>query len=1056
MCKFSGYEVDEQGLGFDRFAIAAYTVTEAGQYEITNSLITRESTSGDGVEVSVHINDQPVSQLLSLSPASSGNFNTVLGNLAVGDTIYVGVGPDGPGAGSGAGNDGVSFDFSITLGASAPVTVSVDLETQRFLGDVSELDRGKYFTHHSGSASDPQIATFRSDYDVAGGRQFWGALPYAKNQTGEVGVYPNTTPSTDQTVRPATQIVQTGHPRDALRYDTDVQAAADWVTTYYTTVVDEVPAFYEPINEPFVHAGDSEFSDAPDAAAMRLKMAQLFAAIGEAVDQTPALANMNVVGYSSAWPSVELWDFGHWDSRMKMFMDVAGEHMDAFSTHLYDGINVTGQNNRRSGSNSEAILDLIETYSYAKWGEVKPHALTEYGGIEQGYGEAYSDIQSAQSLRSQNHLIFNFLERENDVLISVPFTTDKATWFLDPANNCEPYGAALFKLGNHDASNCSGDFEYTWRVNFYDLWQDVQGERGVIKTSDPDIQAQLFVDGNKAYVAVNNLADNTQTLDLEFLSGLSGLQNVEIREMEIPISAALEPTYTETTQAAAPASVTLDSGGTAVLVYTFDADIEFNKTVQSEKYYTGTHLQPIVANQAMTFEFDGVQSANAGDAILRMSIGRKHDRSKAPEVTVNGTAVDVPVDWKGYDQANRDDFFGMIEIPVPMALLDASNTVSVTFPDSGGRVSSMILNVEAIQLAPTVGTVVINDSGGQALSRPDLFNSFAVSFDTDVSVSVDDLAVRNDTLGGSAVDLSNLVFDYNATTRTATWDFSTLTLDPAFYTFELSDDIVSVLGNLNLDGDDDGNPGVSYSDSVYVAIPGDTNLDGVVTLSEPNLFTRINTGDVAVALANVGSTSGTWATGDYNGDGVVTLSNPNLFTRINTGDVAVALANVGTDVRVPVTAPLTQSVAPEVSFDPTQSQETSAIAITTVVPVATSADLEQPLDDFATPVRGDEDAIANQQYIEPVLPIVSDAVLSFPAEIYTANTIEGQKVELDVLDEPRAILIPQYLELADSVTSELADDPIADFDFTVAQVTSISPDADDILDDVFADEFVGD
>lgn len=715
----SGIDEADSG-GIDRYAIAAYTVSEAGHYEITDSLITRDGANGDGLEVSIHVNDQPVTQLLSLSPASTGNFDTALGNLSVGDTIYVGVGPDGPGAGSGKGADGASFDFSISLaqGPAEPVSVSIDLATQRYVGEVSEIDRDKYFTFHSGAVGDSQITAFRNEYDVDFGRQFWGPLPYAKNQTGQVGVYPNVTPSTDQSVRPVSQMVQTGHPRDALRYDTDVQAAADWVTTYYTTVVNDVPEFFEPMNEPFVHAGDSEFASAPSTAAMRLKMAELYAAIGQAVDETPALANMNVVGYASAWPSMELWDFGHWDTRMKMFMDVAGEYMDAFSVHLYDGVNVTGQNNRRSGSNSEAILDLIETYSYAKWGEVKPHALTEYGGNEQGYGDEYSDIKSAQSLRTINHLLFNFLEREDDVLVSIPFITDKSEWFLQPGS-CEPYGGALWKPADGHTSNCSGTFEYTWRVHFYDLWKDVKGERAVIETSDPDVQAQVFVDGSTAYVAVNNLADNTQTLDLEILSGMPGLQSVEIREMEVPVSGT--PSYTETTQATAPDSVTLDTGGTAVLVYEFDSPIDFSQTVRSEKYYTDQHLQSISANQPITFDFAGVQTASEGDATLRMSIGRNHDRSKVPELTVNGTSVEVPSDWKGYDQANRDSFFGMIEIPVPIELLEASNTVSVTFPDSGGRVSSVILAVEAIETTDQPGDA--NRDGSVDLLDLDILGS---------------------------------------------------------------------------------------------------------------------------------------------------------------------------------------------------------------------------------------------------------------------------------------------------------------------------------------------
>jgi len=245
-----------------RFAISAYTVPESGVYSITNSLVARNSPNGDGIEVSVHVNDQPVTQLLSLGTApngTSGDFNTNLGQLTAGDTIYVGIGPDGPGGGDANGADGVAWDFSISVDDSSQpdppvpgaVEVSIDLDTQRFIGDVSSLDRSKFFKIHSG-ASDSDINTFRSDYDVSFGRQFWGALPYAKSQTGQVGVYPNITPSTDQTVRPSTDIVHTGHPRDALRWDTDVQAAADWVTTYYTTVVNTVPEFLEPMNEPFV------------------------------------------------------------------------------------------------------------------------------------------------------------------------------------------------------------------------------------------------------------------------------------------------------------------------------------------------------------------------------------------------------------------------------------------------------------------------------------------------------------------------------------------------------------------------------------------------------------------------------------------------------------------------------------------------------------------------------------------------------------------------------------------------------------------------------------
>ena len=126
--------------------------------------------------------------------------------------------------------------------------------------------------------------------------------------------------------------------------------------------------------------------------------------------------------------------------------------------------------------------------------------------------------------------------------------------------------------------------------------------------------------------------------------------------------------------------------------------------------------------------------------------------------------------------------------------------------------------IEPIGTPPVVSSFT-RDEGGplETLDRPDLLSTISVSFDVDVSVSVDDLEIRNDTLGGSLVDTSGLIFNYDSTTQTATWDFSNLTLDAAFYSFELSSGIVSASGNLGLDGDGDGNPGGAFVEPIYVA-----------------------------------------------------------------------------------------------------------------------------------------------------------------------------------------------------------------------------------------------
>lgn len=583
---------------------------------------------------------------------------------------------------------------SLSLSATAQNTVTIRPSVQRYVGDVSTLKRSTYFNQHTASFNDPDVKRFQEDYDVGFGRSFWGPFPYAKSKTKQVGVYPEGKPSRTG-VLPVRKVIQTAHPADVIRYNLDKEKAAEWVVEYYRDVVpnDERPEYYELMNEPFVHAKDAVFKEQQsDTQKMRVCMAEWYAAVGKAIQETPELANMKVVGYSSAWPSMELWDFGHWNNYQKMFMDTAGEYMDAFAIHLYDGINVTGADSRRSGSNSEAILDLVETYSNIKWGKTKPLAITEYGGIEKGYGDTWNALASQQSIRSINHIIFNLLEREDDMMITIPFITEKAKWHITEANGYMPYGAVLFVPSVMGVPvNNSTVWDYTPRIKFYELWKGVKGNRVDIHSENPDVQTQAFMDGNTMYVILNNLDDNTQEVTLDFPSSMPDINHVERRALMVWTDKALD--YDVETLNQAPASQVLRAGETVLLAYNFKQSVTVNNRIVRKKYYSNTYMQPISANGSMSFEFTGIETGT-GRATLRMAIGRKHNNSKQPVVKLNGTTIPVPTNWKGGDQANRDDFFGVIDIPFDMSLLKKSNTVSVTFPDNGGHLASLILSTE--------------------------------------------------------------------------------------------------------------------------------------------------------------------------------------------------------------------------------------------------------------------------------------------------------------------------------------------------------------------------
>ncbi|GAB3649833.1 hypothetical protein GCM10028791_16110 [Echinicola sediminis] len=588
--------------------------------------------------------------------------------------------------------------------------VEFDPTCQRFINEVTTLDRSKYFTIHS-SGYDAEHTALYEQYNVGQGRGFWAAFSAAKQKTGKVAEYP-AFKTGDNSLRPVSRKIGTEHPYNTFVDGMDTEKAADWAVNYFTHWVSEQerPEFFEVMNEPFVHAKDFYEGGWNNDENIRIKrqMAKLYGKVGEKFDQSPALANMKVIGYSSAWPSLELQDFGHWEENMKMFMDVAGAHMDAFATHLYDGVNVEGQDNKRSGSNSEAILDLIENYSYIKWNTVKPHAISEYGAIEKGYGENYSDLASVQTVRSINHILFGLLEREDLMEISIPFITGKALWHINEANNYQPYQAVLWKPTNIGEPTPAA-WEYTPRITFYELWKNVKGERIWIKSDNPDVQAQAFLDGNMLYLAFNNLDEQSQGFQLEGYD-VPDVSQITVKRLKIYPDKAHEMIIEQWDDL--PPSLSLVAGETVVLEVNLKEIPSLENTVVSKKYYPENYLEPILANTPISYSFDGVEKKPDGYAVLRMSIGRKHDKSKQPTVKVNDKIVQVPDNWKGYDQSNRDDFFGMIEIPVPYAFLQAQNQVEVTFPDSQGHISSMILQVHGFEQVRENVIVGIEDSKG--------------------------------------------------------------------------------------------------------------------------------------------------------------------------------------------------------------------------------------------------------------------------------------------------------------------------------------------------------
>jgi len=577
--------------------------------------------------------------------------------------------------------------------------ITIDHKTQRYVGNESTFNRSKYLTFHAFfKKEDADFEKWKKEYnidsDYVGARMFNSPATKHKN-----GVYPKVKKKYNG-VREVSNYVSTGHP-SSIFYDKTVdysqvditkfsKEAAQFSAAYFRDEADFVPLYFEPFNEPMIKAvtlypeGRNGKYKKEKINAITTKMCEFHRDVAQEIHATPELSNMKVAGFGSAFPEFDANNFGLWEARYKNFIDIAGADIDIYTVHLYDGSGVNNKDGRRSGSNSEAILDMIEAYSFIKLNEVKPFAITEYGRLvpdQPNYKKNgnYVPLVNAQAVRSQMHMVMNFIERGNDVVLSTPFTIGK-----------QQPKARYSKSGLWTKTE-NGNWELTERKYFFEVWKDVKGERVRFNSTNVDVQTQAFVDGKQLYVVLNNLNDETQNINLDLLDA-KGLKDVSIKRLNIYKDKL--PELTETQQSSLT-DLSINYGETVVLTYNFKSNIKFTNTIRSKKHYASSYLKPIKADTEIDFTIENIK-AGKGEATLRLGLGRDHGLSLQPIILVNGNELNLPNDpIRGYDQNTRKRFFGTLEIPVPMVYLkDGTNEIGVKFRDNGGHVSSVILQVQ--------------------------------------------------------------------------------------------------------------------------------------------------------------------------------------------------------------------------------------------------------------------------------------------------------------------------------------------------------------------------
>ncbi len=628
--------------------------------------------------------------------------------------------------------------FLVNMCLSQKIAVDVDLSVKHQVGDISNFNRKKFINLHATlteqdwKGEEDKLAYMLKDLDVYLGRDN-GSMGWAMNQAiqdkkrlGFVDPdYMITKGKYDREKRYGAQMI------DRHQYDSHLdlviggqkhpfwigertkpyqghlgweingaKASGDFMGLflkhYYRNENESVgqgqprPKYIEILNEPLyelVTTGDHsplEIFKFHNAAAKGIRAHFKEVMIG---------------GYTAAFPIFEENNFKRWHNRMKLFYDVSGDYMDFISVHLYD-FNKHHYNNGKAfhgpinhkGSRVEATLDMMEHYSQLKFGYVKPFIISEYGGRDHSLEwKPWSAIRDWEFVKSVSPLMMSFMQRPNIILKSIPFIVNKAEW----GRKKVPYAWRLLRQANEDGhtkGKKGQKWVFTELVKFYELWASVNGVRTKTKASNPNILVDTYVEGNKAFVILSNLNDQDEKVDVNILGNKGNkLKSITAKHLYGDVDGPILEKNKFNAQK--DFLFVLGAEATAIIEYSFLLPIKMDQLMEETKYYATTYLKEITAEKPIEFVLEKVKLTTKKEASLRIGVGRDHGKSLNPIIKINGVVLKATANYRGDDQYLRDQFFGLLEVSIPQFLLKNENKVSITFPDSGGHISSVSMQV---------------------------------------------------------------------------------------------------------------------------------------------------------------------------------------------------------------------------------------------------------------------------------------------------------------------------------------------------------------------------
>mmetsp|Transcript_12418 Transcript_12418/g.37886 ORF Transcript_12418/g.37886 Transcript_12418/m.37886 type:complete len:946 (+) Transcript_12418:168-3005(+) len=421
-------------------------------------------------------------------------------------------------------------------------------------------------------------------------------------------------------------------------------------------------------------------------------------------------------GPASAWPRLEVRNFFIWEERFVTFFKVAGNAIKFVSNHFYSV----------HGHNIEAQFDLMNTFYKNNYGYVPTHVISEYGGIDRtwqpktssfvGISNDYTAARDWVIIHATLGTFMNLIQRPQEIKKAIMFLTGRTEWnYQSGGGNSYPW--ALLKKAGRDK------FVWTHLKKVYDVLENVNGEFRRVFSTDPDVQVAAMTEGNRAYLLLNNLGRSSKQVDISYTSigSVSEVVQRRVYLREGPLTSIDRknnvrrggvPIFEKTSLGSSPTSFQMLEEEMRIYEFLLSSPVKMSSKVERKLYYSQKMIVPIRANSGATFNFRGVQTGS-GTAILRVAVSRSNERSNKPKMVFNGVAVKHDASFAGpYPKIKYRMYFGVLEIPIPMTLVRSSNSVTLSYGETDGYISTVILQVDRLVMGVDGLPAVPEDNSG--------------------------------------------------------------------------------------------------------------------------------------------------------------------------------------------------------------------------------------------------------------------------------------------------------------------------------------------------------